>query len=331
MEQSLKTRCEKFIQNRDVIKSTFIWESTYVYPVCAAIFTDKEQAAEENRLRECRSILKGHTGIFSNFRGPVELATISMLATDCNPKGKMQNMLKVYDYLKEYFFSSSYLVLAAMVIADLAEPHRYEDIARRTRRLYERMKQEHPFLTSGEDSVYAALLALSPLSDDQLIQEMERCYNQLYGKFFSGNAIQSLTHVLALGEGTSNEKCTKAMSLFNSLKEKGYKYGTNYELASLGVLALLPVEEKVLVQQIIEVDDYLSKQKGYGILGTTRKQRLMHAGMLVSMEYVQSAERTAMNPTAISSAISLVIAEQAAICCAIAAASSASAAASANN
>ncbi len=324
MEQSLKARCEQFIRNRDVIKSTLIWESTYVYPVCAAIFTDKEKVADADTLKQSRSILKEHTGVFSNFRGPVELAAISMLATDYNPEGKMQSMLKVYDYLKKHFFTSSYLVLAAMVIADLAEPHQYEEVAIRTRRLYERMKAKHPFLTSGEDSVYAALLALSPMSDEQLIQDMERCYDQLHGEFFSGNAIQSLTHVLALGEGTANEKCRKTMDLFNILKNKGHKYGTSYELATLGVLALLPVEPETLAQQIIEVDEYLSQQKGYGFFGTTRKQRLMHAGMLVSMEYVQSADRTALNPAAISSAVSLVIAEQVAICCAIAAASSAS-------
>ena len=36
---TLQKRCELFIQNRDAIKKDFGWESIYIYPLCAAIFT----------------------------------------------------------------------------------------------------------------------------------------------------------------------------------------------------------------------------------------------------------------------------------------------------
>lgn len=328
MNASLWEKCNRFIQNRDIIKATFIWESTYIYPVCAAIFTDKNIVATPDRMKQCRDLLRSETGIFSNFRGNAELAAIAMLATDYNPQGKLQNALKVYQDLKGHFFSSSYLVLAALVIADLAEPHRFGEIADRTRRIYEMMRSEHPFLTSSEDSVFAALLALSPLPEEQMIQDTERCYELLKGQFFSSNAIQSLTHVLALGEGTPEEKCRRTVSLYQILKSKGYKYGTSYELATLGVLALLPVEPETLADQIIEVDRFLANQKGYGFFGLSSKQRLMHAGMLVSTEYVGNGENSAMESAAINSMISLIIAEQVAICTAIAAANAASSASS---
>ncbi len=41
MRQDLTLLCEKFIDNRDRIKAGFAWDSAYIYPVCAAIFTDK--------------------------------------------------------------------------------------------------------------------------------------------------------------------------------------------------------------------------------------------------------------------------------------------------
>lgn len=331
MNSTLQIRCESFIQNKEVIKKTLSWESTYIYPISAAIFTEKGQQADANRLRQCRDLLKSQTGIFSSFRGTVRVPAISMLAVDYNPQGKLQNALKVYNMLKGHFFSSNYLVLSAMVIAELAEPERYGQIADRTRILYDRMKAEHPFLTSSEDSAFAALLALSPLSDDQLVQDMERCYELLKGQFFSSNAIQSLSHVLALGEGTSEEKCRRTMTLFQTLKNKGYKYGTSYELATLGVLALLPEDPEVLAEKMIQVDQYLSHQKDFGVLGVGKRQRLMYAGILVAGEYAGNMEHMNLNSAAISSTISLVIAQQVAICSAIAASSAAASSSSSSS
>ena len=40
----------------------------------------------------------------------------------------------------------------------------------------ERMKKEHPLLTSGEDSIFAVLMAFSDQSDDALLEDMETCY-----------------------------------------------------------------------------------------------------------------------------------------------------------
>lgn len=325
MRDSLIKLCKNFIDNRDAIKSSFGWESVYIYPVCAAVFTDKRQSADIEKMKRCRDILKEQTGVFSNFRGTGKLVMISMMAVDANPEKKLKNSLQVYDALKERFFSSQYLPVASMTIADMEEPERYNEIAARTRHIYNLMKQEHPFLTSGEDSVFASLLALSGLTDEQVIQETEQCYEILKSNFFSGNAVQSLSHVLALGEGRPEEKCQRTMALYQGLKEKGYKYGTGYELATLGVLALLPAEQPQICQDIMEVDDYLSGQKGYGVLGVGKKQRLMHAAMLVSSDYIGQSGNQTMSSAAIGGTISLIAAQQAAMCAAIAASSAAAA------
>jgi len=274
MRESLQGLCKNFINNRDTVKSAFGWESNYLYPVCAAVFTDKRQTADAERMKYCKDILKKQTGLFSNFRGNSKLAMISMLAVDSNPERKMEQSLRVYDALKEYFFSSQYLPVASMAIANLVEESRYDEIAARTRKIYNLMKKEHPFLTSGEDSVFAALLAVSDLTEEQVVQETENCYDLLKGEFFSGNAVQSLSHVLALGDGTPEEKCRKTMEMYRKLKEKGYKYGTGYELATLGILALLPEETELIMRDVMEVDDYLSKEKGYGIFGVGKKTKI---------------------------------------------------------
>lgn len=327
MRDTLSALCGSFIENRDIIKSAFGLESAYLYPVCAAVFTDKRQRADAARLKYCWTVLKEQTGVFSNFRGIVKLVTLSMMAVDSDPEGKLRRALQVYEILKERFFSSQYLPVASMIFADLVQTDRYEEISARTRRIYDLMKREHPFLTSGEDSVFAALLALSDRTEEQIVRETEACYMLLKPEFFSGNAVQSLSHVLALGGGSAEMKCRRTVELFHGLKDSGCRYGTSHELATLGVLAMLLADQQRVITDIVEVDGFLSTQKGYGFFGVGSRQRLMHAGMLVASDYI-GQDSTAMQSAAVGATISLIAAEQAAMCAAVAAAAAASSAGS---
>ena len=318
MKDPLNALCDNFIENRDRIRSGFGWEYSYIYPVCAAIFTNKRQTVNIEQMKECRDILKEKTGIFSNFRGMIQLIVISMMAADNAPERKLENALEVYSELKEHFWRSLYLPIVSLVVADMADPREYADIAARTKRIYTLMKKEHPFLTSDEDSVFAALLALSERGDEEIVSETEACFDILKEKFISRNAVQSLSHVLAIGEGSAEDKCRRTIELYNGLKEAGCKYGTGYELATLGVPALLPEDLDTVIGDIKEADKFLSKQKGYGFLGCGKHQRLMHAAMLVSGAYIGDSGNI-MDSAAISSAVSLIVAQQIGVCAAVAA------------
>lgn len=318
MREALLSRCKLFIENRNLIKEKFSWESTYMYPLCAGIFTSRNQTVNQVRMAECNAILKEKTGIFSNFRCMSKLPVVTMMALAENPVEKLEKSLRVYELLKGEFWGSNYLPMVSMIIEGLTEEENYEGIVRKTRHIYNLMKEEHPFLTSAEDSPMAALLALSSQEAEDAVKDMENCYQNLKEEFFSGNAVQSLSHVLAMGEGSAEMKCRRTMELFRALKERGKKYGTSYELATLGVLALVDVSVDVLAREIAEVDDYLSTQKGFGVFGVGSRQRLMYAGMLVMGDYVKEACGT-MEVSAVSGVISVIIAEQAAMCAAVAA------------
>ena len=56
-------------------------------------------------------------------------------------------------------------------------------------------------------------------------------------------------------------------------------------------------------------------------MGMTKRQRLMHAGLIVTSDYMD--QNTSMQAAAVSSTISLIIAQQTAMCAAIAAANAA--------
>ena len=328
MREELQKLCVDFIENRDLAKEAFAWESSYMPPICAGILIEKNQAMSAESLKTYKQMIKDNTGIFSDFRGTGIAPMACMLAVSEDAEKLLANALKVHDELKKHFWSSQYLPLVSMIVAQLAKEEEYVRVAEQTRAIYDLMKKEHPFLTSAEDGPFAAMLAFAERSPEAMIKEVEQCYELLKPKFFSGNAVQSLSHVLALGEGSAEMKCRKLEMLFDELKAKGYKYGTDYELATLGALSVLPVDVTNAVQDVIDVAEYLENEKGYGFFGATKKQRLMHAVMLVCKAYSTADNTQVINSAAIGSAIAMVAAQQAAMCAAIAA--SAAAASSAN-
>lgn len=322
MRESLQNLCSSLTENRKIIKSAFPFENSYIYPVCAEIFTEKHQTVQEEKLSNCRKILKDNTGVFSNFRGIIKPVMISMMAVDSNPEEKLRRSLLVYTLLKECFFTSQYLPVASMAISSMAPESRYEELSVRTRRIYEAIRSEHPFLTNYQDCIYAALLALSPQSDEKIIEETEKCYGILRGEFFSSNAVQSLSHILAFLDGTSEEKCSRTLELYKQLKLNGCRYGTNFELPTLGVAAMLPCEIKNIARDIAETDEFLSHEKGFGFFSIGKKQRLMHAAMIVSSDQIEKNNMAARS-SEISSIVTLVAAQEAAICAAVAASAAA--------
>ena len=221
--------------------------------------------------------------------------------------------------------SSVYLPIAAMIIAQYADETRYAELAQRTRRIYKQMRAGHPFLTSGEDSTFCALMALLDKPDEVLLGDAEECYKILKNDFFSSNAVQSLSHVLAMCDGEPKIKCQRTMELFQKLKEAGHKYGTSYELPTLGVLAMADGNQDEIVAEMAEIDQWLSEQKGFGFFSSiSAKQRLMYAGMIAQQDYINDKM---MQSAAVNGVISLIVAQQAAMCAAI----TASAATTANN
>ena len=314
MRDSLQARCEQFIENRDIVKKVFRMENSHIYPLCANIFCARGITAEEMRLRECQRILKDKTGVFSNFRGSIRTALISMMAADERPEEKLLRAMDDYELLKRHFWGSEYLVVAAFLMAETEDSTRAAEHAVRARALYERMKKEHPLLTSSEDSVFCALMAFSEKSDELLIADMEDCYNKIKTRFHSSNSVQSASHVLALAEGAPIEKVAHMFALYDAIQAAGGKYGKYYELAVLAALSTLPLEISDVVDDMMVVDEFLSRQKGYSRWSVDRKTRMMHAAMIVSSEH---APHLPAEAAALGSTVAMIAAQQAAMCAVI--------------
>ena len=205
-------------------KMAFRWDSSDLYSVCANMFCACGQAADADRLKECREIIRKHTGLFSKFRSKkVRAMLASMLSLGEKPEDRMDLANDYFSLLKRHFKGTEYLVLAAFLLTDLADLPLTEETAVRGKQIWRRMNQKHRILTTRTDSVFAMLMAFSGKSEDELIEETEACYQSLRKHFSNGGAVQTAAQVLALNAGTPEEKSRRLNDLYNALTVKSGK------------------------------------------------------------------------------------------------------------
>lgn len=319
MRDSLQNKCDKFIRIRDDIKKAARWGDNMIVPVCANIYVEADKEFDREKFLQCKELLEQETGFFSKFRGNSRLPVICMLSISDNPKQKLADTLAIYEELKNSFFQTEYLALVATILSDMISVDEAPVYAQRGRRLYDCMKEEHPFLTAAEDSVFAVLLAFSDKEDKVMIEEMELIYDEMKKSYSNSNAVQSLSHILSLTEGNYREKCDRVNQIFFYLSMMGKKYGKYHELSVLGACAILDVSIENMVADMMDAESFLAKQKGYGVFGLDKKTRLMHAAMIAIDEYSAKAKALGSGTTAaVTGTLALVAAQQAVMCAVIA-------------
>ena len=318
MKENTKQITMDFIENRDAVKKAVKFENSYIYPVAANIFCAAGVKADAGRLADCKKIIRKNAGFASYLKGVVMTPFAAKLCVSADPEAQFEKVMDMYGILKNHFKRSEYLALLATLLAERAAPEEADRIAARGRALYDMMKKEHPILTSSEDNVMAGFMAFSEKSDDQLIDDAEKCYDLLKKKFSDKNVVQTVSHILAMTDGAPEEKVGRMIGMFDMFAAAGRKYGKHYELPMLAAMSVIKADEKELVDTAIEIDEMLSGQKGYGVLSLDKKTRLMHAAMLTADLY----EDTDNAQAAVSaSALAVIAAQEAAIYAAVVASS----------
>lgn len=312
MNDKLHQRCQLLIDNRDAIRSAFFWQAGAMHLCAALVYTLRGLHADTDRLKRSLQLIRQRVGVFNNFRSTSELALAAMLDVTGDPGTVLDRALTIYAALKDQFFTSSYLPMCAVMIAQHTPTSHYDEVIAATRQLYTRIRKEHPFLTGCEDCTYCTLMALTAMEHDTLLNDMEAVYSLLKGQFFSSDAVQALSHTLSLYPGAAADKVEKVMVFYHDLKALGHKWGTGFELPMLGVVALTHENRQQLIEQIIETETWLKQQRGFGFWGSvTRAQRLMYAGILVNAACTDDSSTNVTSMT-INSTIAAIIAQQAA-------------------
>lgn len=320
MKSTINQITKDFIENRDTIKKAAKLDSSYIYAVAANVFCSAGVKADADKLAKCKKIIKKNAGFASYLKGVIITPFAAKLCVSADPETQFEKVMAMYGILKKHFRRSEYLAPLATLLAEKATEEEAERIAARGRALYDMMKMEHPILTSTEDNIMAGFMAFSEKSDQQLIDDAEKCYYLLRKKFSDKNAVQTVSHILAMTDGAPEEKVDRLIRMFDMFAVAERKYGKHYELSTLAAISVIEADEKELVDTTVAIDGLLDGQKGYGALSLDKKTRLMHAAMLTADLY----EDTDKTQAAVSaSALAIIAAQEAAMMAAIVAASAA--------
>lgn len=329
MNTALQAKVDLMADNFHALKQAFKWESHLIQHFGAMISATREAKVNIEHIREVKAYIKSQTSWVSYFRGHNEMIVSMLLANESAYEQVFERANRVYEDLKNTGFSrGSYLPLAAVVIAIHGEPSRYAMIYDRMDRIYQNMKKHHFWLTSQDDYVLAAVLASSELEVENTALEMEKCYQMLnQSGLYKGNELQSLSHVLSMGEESAEAKCDKAIRIQKYLK--GTPCKLKYQgLVSLGVLALVTDQPETIAEEVLEVYEYLCNTDGYGFWGIDSNLRGILAAAIVSDFYADQLSNQLIEATVANSITSILIAQQTAMMAAMVASSTAAASAS---
>lgn len=327
-----QARIKQFIDDYHILNKAFIWDMQLIKQFGALVLSKPHTYLDLEGIKETRSYIKHQTSVFSYFRGMNELMLAILVHNQPNSHAVFDQTTKIYDQLKgANFRSGPYLPMAALSMASYSGDLSIESLIDRMSGFYHGMKANHFWLTGQDDYVFAALLAQSGLPVEASLKHMEMFYEDLADAgLHKGNPLQSLTHVLTLGEEAYTVKLEKAVRLNAYLIQKGYKLNS-FHMPMIGVLALITDTPEDLVDQAIEIERHLTKEKGFGSFSMEKKTRFAMAAMLVTQDVIEniSDPTSSLSAAALANSIqSIVIAQQIAITAAIVATSSSAAATS---
>lgn len=314
----------------DEVKNTF---GMNIFKKCNALnITMKNKVANANKINSAIDLIKGKTFLFSNFRVNNLLTTAVLIANEENMEESLNNIIEIYEGLKNLFFNNQYLVLAAQIIFSARYRVNIYDAIKNTRVAYDYMKKNHRFLTGNEDICSAAIIATTSKDFEVTFLEIEECYNLLRNSgFCMGNNLQSLTNMLSLINLTSEEKVKKVNSLYNALENNSVPL-KGYALPLLGVAPFITDDYSNFAKEVSEVVISLRKERGFGIFSLNSYIRNMIAVGIVILSYLDDLSYDIKeNISNITNNTSLTIVIAMEIAASTAAAGAAAAAASANN
>mgnify|MGYP004444582065 FL=1 len=310
MDANLAKKIDLLAQNYITVSKSGKLEFGQAACLGALMFTQNDAVADEAKIRACRKILKGRVSILSNFRGCTNLALLCRMALQEDPEAYLDDVMCAYKALSaKKTFRSETLVFAAEAMTEGVEEDRYAQVAEDSWAVIEKMKSNHPLLTSQSDATLAAMLVMSGLDVDAVLSEAEEIYERMKGTGFKlhKNALYSISIILALSDKPVEEKCQRFTELRNALKVAGHRIWAN-ELPVLAAFVNIDAPNETIVEQICATDSVLSKKKGFtNLLGCGAEMRRLFAAALV----LQAHEEDKFGPaTSQSSALASVIVEQ---------------------
>lgn len=311
MEDIVKQKVDLMVENYNKIKKNFRWDYDIARHFVAMNLASKNKSVDTNRIKEIKDYVKKEAGLFSQFKGTNLFVLTGNLYLEDDYKEYFKNMEKVYKRMKDSGLKSSQsLTLASYIMVKNVSIEELDKKIERVNEFYANMKKNHFWLTSYEDYILATVLAISDLDVEESNKKIRKSYKILSEKKFAiGNALQSLSQIMAFGEEDIEDKCNRVISLYEKLKSAKIKLGYN-SLASLGVLALITADEDMIVNEIKEAYTYIREKNGSWTFSIGKANEAMIAISLVSDSYIEGYKKGLMNVTLVNSINDILMAQE---------------------
>ena len=288
---------EKFVDYYEIVKKGFPGQYSDRHALGAFLcllenhFREKELTQKD--IDNSWSIIKKKVRVTSAFRDYLKLPLILKMAMSDDPEQYLNGIIKTYELIKATFFTGSgQRLLTAMAIYENTQNDQINEICSAMYDLYYRMKKEHPILTGQEDMIFAALLAMDREKHNDLIREIEECYDLLRKKFrHSMSPIQNVSHILALTDQLPEEKTEKFIALYETLKEEKEKTEIGPHLIVLAVLSILDITVDLAAEEVSKMDAFLKEQKGFHRLGVSSHDRRLIATAITAADHLPKENR----------------------------------------
>jgi len=311
MEQLVKEKLDRLIDLFQQVSAEYKWEGSLTNHFTALTHTLNNRNFDKEKIEDMRVHIKKTTGVFSNYRGTSKIILSALLACQYdNPKYEFDKMLNYDKRMRESGFKNNmYLPIANYALLATCSEDMIEIRINKAKEIYNEMKNNHPWLTGGDDYPLSILLANSEASVSNIIENIEDCYKLLNENGFGkNNGLQFLSHILGFRNEDNKVKVLRCSVIFDKLKENKMKvYSTGY--AVIGFLAILGEKGYEAADQVIEVVKVLRSTKKYKWL--TKETHLYTAAALVSMVYIENVKgQKDLIQTAIGISIEALIAAQ---------------------
>ena len=319
----------RYVDCHELLRRGFPWEYTLARQFGALLLSGLPFTPTVEGIKDMRAHMRHETSVFSGFRGVSELLVAMMLYREPDGRELFDRTLLASRMLRDAGFrGSTYLPLAALTLARNYPTDRLPEGVARTEQFYLGMKAKHLLLTGQDDYVYAVLLASSGRPVGATTAMTEQLYLELSAAGLpKGNGLQSLSHVLALGEEPVGVMVERAARMYRYLSSRRYRM-KEYRMPFLGVLALASTTPELLADAAVALEEELRAIRGFGNFSCDRNTRFMLAGSLLVDQQLGGMAND-MGRTALANSIqAILLAQQAATMAAIIAASSSAAAAS---
>ena len=295
MDGRVKRKADLLLRNRETITENLKWSEPRMTTSAALLYTAENREVDINRFMEADEYIEKNVGNMSEYHVKMRPVVDGRMAMADDPIRYFKDLDTVCQNLKKLSSTEVYYrMFAAMDIIDSERLYELETLITRYNEIFARMKKEHPFLTGMEDLIYTMRLTLSDKPVDDIIREMEQCYTYLRKtrKIKAGHdEVQGVSEILTLSNEDVSAKCEKVAALRETFDKHKAKYADYYNVtASLGVLINLDMDMDKMVEEIIELSEYLHPHPGFGELYMDKKLLTMFSAMLLYDAYTDDQQ-----------------------------------------